>query len=365
MSAPDEGTKPRSSVARKLALGLGSFLVALVLVELGLRLFHPVDYRRPVTVPPGNVWVAGLHQPSNVPGLTYELRPGAIAEAKDAKGARVVVNAHGMRGPELVEPKGARTLRIAVLGDSVAFGFGVEQDAMFTARLAAKFGALSDRAHEYDVLDFAVTGYSSREEAAVLEAKALPLAPDVIVVAYYLNDPDFGPVNALRMAFHRTEAWERSELLRLLTQKKDQMERARLGGGDYYRWLHAPETDEWKSVPEAFARMHALADARHLKVVLAIFPTFALDVPRGATRSLFATWDEYGYAPLHAQVRAAAEKEAFVVLDVLDVFRASGKTPRELAQDPDHPNAAGHELAAEALLRLLVARHAELLGCPR
>lgn len=362
MTGPNGPKPPR--VARKLLLVLASFLVAFGLVELGLRLFHPVDYLRPVTVPPGNVWVAGLHQASSVPGLTYELRPGAIAEAKDAKGARVVVDSRGMRGPELVEPKGARTLRIAVLGDSVAFGFGVEQDQTFSARLAAKLGALDDRAHDYEVLNFAVTGYSSREEAAVLEAKALPLAPDVIVVAYYLNDPDFGPVNALRMAFHPTKAWERSELLRFLAQKAHQMELAR-NGGDYYRWLHAPDTAEWKSVPQAFARMHALASAKKLHVVLAIFPTFALDVARGQERSIFATWDDYGYAPLHAQVRKAAEQESFTVLDVLDVFRASGKTPRELARDPDHPNALGHDLAAEALMKLLLERHAELFGTPR
>ncbi|MBK7876974.1 MAG: SGNH/GDSL hydrolase family protein [Planctomycetes bacterium] len=362
MTGPIGPKPPRD--ARKLLLVVASLLVALAGAEVLLRFFHPVDYRRPIARPPGHVWMDVVHQPSTTPGLTYELRPGAIGEAKDAKGGRVVVNARGMRGPELVEPKGARTLRVAVLGDSVAFGFGVEQDQLFSARLAAKLGALEDRAHDYEVLNFAVTGYSSREEAVVLEAKALPLAPDVIVVAYYLNDPDFGPVNALRMAFHPTEAWERSELLRFLAQKAHQLELAR-NGGDYYRWLHAPDTDEWKSVPQAFARMHSLAAAKQLHVVLAIFPTFALDVERGKERTVFATWDEYGYAPLHAQVRKAAEQESFTVLDVLDVFRASGKTPRELARDPDHPNALGHDLAADALGKLLLERHAEFFGSER
>lgn len=354
---PPTDARPRR--ARQLALVAGSFLVALVAAEAVLRLAFPVAYRRPVERPPGHVWTDVIHRPSSVPGLTYELRPGAEGDAKDA---HVVINSAGMRCHEPVEPKSNQTLRVVVLGDSVAFGFGVAQQDVFTARLEELLRAQPGRARDYEVLDLAVTGYSSREEAAVLEHKALALDPDLIVVAYYLNDPDFGPVNALRMAFHQPEWWERSELLRLLAQKAHQWELARRGGGDYYRWLHAPETDEWKSVPEAFARMHALADSRALRVVLAIFPTFALD---GKTRTPFRTWDEYAYGALHAQVRRAAEAEAFTVLDLLDVYRASGKGPQELARDPDHPNALGHALAAEALAKLFAERHAELFGAER
>lgn len=349
----------RRGAGRKLLIVLLSLAVALGAAELVLRVWFPVKYRQPVVAPPGHGWTGVIHRPSSVPGLTYELRPGATGHEKDCD---IVVNSLGMRGPELVQPKSNQMLRVAVLGDSVAFGFRVEQPELFTARLAELLNGQAGRAHDYEVMNFAVTGYSAREEAVVLEHKALPLDPDLVVVAYYLNDPDFGPVNALRMAFHRAEWWEHSELLRLFAQKAHQMELARHGGGDYFRWLHAPETDEWKSVPEAFARMHALADSRALRVVLAIFPVFALD---GKERKPFTTWDEYAYTPLHAEVRAAAEQEAFTVVDLLDVYRASGKAPQELARDPDHPNALGHQLAAEALARLFSERHAELFGAPR
>ncbi|MBI5363931.1 MAG: SGNH/GDSL hydrolase family protein [Planctomycetes bacterium] len=354
----DDGPKRRGA-GRKLLLVLCSLGLALGAAEVVLRVWFPVKYLQPVVRPPGHGWTDVIHQPSSVPGLTYELRPGASGREKDCT---IAVNSLGMRGPELVQPKSNQMLRVAVLGDSVAFGFRVEAPEMFTARLAELLNGPPGRAHDYEVMNFAVTGYSAREEASVLEHKALPLDPDLVVVAYYLNDPDFGPVNALRMAFHRAEWWEHSELLRLCAQKAHQMELARSGGGDYFRWLHAQETDEWKSVPAAFARMHALADSRALRVVLAIFPVFALD---GKERKPFVTWDEYAYAPIHAQVRAAAEKEAFSVVDLLEVYRASGKAPQELARDADHPNALGHALAAEALAKLLLERHAELFGTPR
>lgn len=342
-------TSPRARWRTKVALVLGSLAFALALGEIAVRGWLDVEYRRPVVPRPDHPWTRMIHQRSSTPGLTYELRPGAEG---DEKGSHIVVNALGMRGPPPKEPKPANVLRIATLGDSVAFGFGVEEAEMFPRRLEALLNARERRSREYEVLDFAVTGYSTREEAIVLEHKALALAPDLVLVAYYLNDPDFGPVNALRMSFHEPEWWERSELLRFLAGKRQDWIERRLGGGDYFRWLHEPSTDEWKSVPAAFARMRELAASRSLRVVLAIFPTF----------KKFTQWSDYPYGALHEQVRRAAEAEQFTVLDLLEVYRDSGEPPSRLARDPDHPGPIGHELAARALAALLVERHEALFG---
>jgi hypothetical protein len=35
----------------------------------------------------------------------------------------------------------------------------------------------------------------TRDESIVVEAKALPLQPDLVVVAYFLNDPDYDPTH--------------------------------------------------------------------------------------------------------------------------------------------------------------------------
>lgn len=223
---------------------------------------------------------------------------------------------------------------------------------MFTRRLEGLLNAREGRSRDYEVLDFAVTGYSTSEEAVVLERKALPLAPDLVLVAYYLNDPDFGPVNALRMSFHEPEWWERSHVLRLIAGKRQELVEQRLGGGDYYRWLHNETTPQWKSVVDGFARIRELAASRSLKVVLAIFPTF----------KNFENWNDYPYAELHAQVRRAGEAQQFTVLDVLDVYRDSNEAPERLKRDPDHPGPLGHELAARALEKLLVERHEALFG---
>jgi hypothetical protein len=342
-------TPTRARWRTRVVLALGSLAVALALAELVTRTWVDVKYRRPVRPPSDHGWTRVLHQRSEMPGLTYELRPGAEGVEKDC---RIVVNALGMRGPMPATPKPARTLRIATLGDSVAFGFGVEEPQMFPVLLGTRLNARSERAHDYEVLDLAVTGYSTREEASVLEHKALPLDPDLVLVAYYLNDPDFGPIHALRMAFHEPEWWERSHLLRLAAGKRQEWTEARLGGGDYYRWLHERSTPQWRSVLDGFARMRELCDARSLRVVLAIFPTF-----KG-----FTSWSEYPYAELHAQVRAAGEAQRFVVLDLLEVYRASGEPPSRIARDPDHPGPIGHALAAQALAELLLAQHEALFG---
>lgn len=342
--------KPSIRWKKKAFVLLATTAVTLVLAEVVMRLFFPVEYRRPITRVPGHVWSELLHRRSDVPGLGYELRPGAEGDAKDS---HIVVNHLGMRCHEPASPKPASLLRIAAIGDSVAFAFGIEEEQGYCSVLEELLNAPgAGRKHAYEVLNFAVTGYSSRDEAIVLEKKALPLAPDLVIVGYYLNDPDIGPVNALRMYFHETEWWEHFELLRLLAQKKRQWDTQRLGGGDYYRWLHNTSTEEWQSVLRAFEDMRRVTQANKLKVLFAVFPTF-----KG-----FETWDEYPYAELHEQVLAEARKAGFMTLDLYAVYKASGHSPAELRKDPDHPGPLGHAVAAQAMLDLIHENHAALFG---
>lgn len=330
-----------------VALSLAGALLA---TEIVLRLWFPVSYRRLPGIPEGHPWTQRIHQPcTTVPGLDYELRPGARGVQWTVP---VEINSAGQRGPEPRPAATANLLRIATLGDSIGFGWGVRQEQMFTRILEQGLNARDGRRHEYEVLNFSVTGYNVREEALVLEHKALAFDPDLVLLAYYLNDPEIRPVNALRLYYHQPEWWESFELLRLAAQKQHQWRERHYGGGDYYRWLHHPDTPEWHGVPPALARIVELARAHRLHVVVAIFPCFR-DLP---------DWASYRYDDLHAQVRAAAEGAGAQVLDLAPVFRDSGSTPEELGFDNDHPNAAGHALAARALQEFVLARHLELFG---
>lgn len=340
--------KPRTKLARVVAVLLGSFAAALVGAELYLRCFAPVKYRAPLDDALYPEWRTLVHRRSSVPGLLYEPVPHVV---RDVRGMHVETNALGMRGPEVEAGDDPKRVRIAAIGDSVTFGFSVAYEEAWPAVLAKLLNERAEHGERYEVLDFGVGGYSTRDEAIVLAAKALPLKPDLAIVAYFLNDPDYEPAQQpLHRWFRGTEWWERSHLLRAIARWRFDRER-KLVGDDIYRWNHAEGSDRWRSVLDAFDAMRDAAKRASVPVLVVVFPPY-----RG-----FDGWTHYPYADLHARVLAEAERRGFATLDLVPAFVASGTSPWDVSADAEHPNADGHAIAAHAIAELLEARREELL----
>lgn len=335
-----------------VALLLVQFVALLLVIELLLAWFQPVQFRRPRPNHPGNEWSAHLHRPSTTPGLSYELNPGKSATIR---GVLVSVNSLGFRGREYSVVKPPDTVRIVAMGASVAFGWTTTAEDSYPGQLER---LLNERAagtpRRYEVMNFGVGGYATRDEVATLEGKALPLDPDLIIIDYHPNGPESEPIQPLHQVFHKTQWWEKWHLLRLLAFGRREWGMRTLGQGSNYRYLAAPDGPHWPELLKAFDKARDLAAARGLKVIVIVFPTY------GGVRS----WAEYPIADLHAQTIAAAHERGFLTVDMLPIYAASGLSVAEIAADDEHPNAAGLGLAARALEELIVARHQELLGLP-
>jgi hypothetical protein len=88
-------------------------------------------------------------------------------------------NRLGLRGPEVRRPKPAGVFRVAVVGDSCAFGLGLDLPDTFGARLEALRGPGRERV---EVVRVAVPGYSSLQ-SLVLARRMLPaLGADATVL---------------------------------------------------------------------------------------------------------------------------------------------------------------------------------------
>ncbi len=116
--------------------------------------------------------------------LSFDLRPGARVQAE----VEYRINALGLRGPEttVAKPPGAR--RIAVLGDSIAFGYWVAEPDAFPRQLELLLGQVRGPGPAVEVLNFGVPGYNLDQEIEVLRTRALDFEPDVVVIAFCLND---------------------------------------------------------------------------------------------------------------------------------------------------------------------------------
>lgn len=322
---------------RGLIVVLATMLLALVGAEAGLRAYKPVQHREPldpVHLPHG---VTLFHRRSSVPGLPFELTPGAHGTYA---GAEVSINALGQRGPEIERAKPPGTFRVVAIGDSLTFGYGAPQDDVWPAALERRLGADPSRvgARAVQVVNLGVSAYNSANEARVLEAKALDFDPDVIVVGYFLNDPQIAPLPALQRWFRTPALWERSHLLRLADAWLFARAKAR-HGNDAYRYLHDEDGDGWRMVTKAFGDMHRAASARGVPVIVATLPAFP-PTP---------DWKDYRWADLHARVIDAARAAGLDAIDTVPEFLASGAKPRDQCVDFEHPNGAGAEVIARAV----------------
>ena len=329
-------------VKKRLLVALMSMAAPVVGWELYLRWFDPVRFVAPPSEAGQRDWTRLVYQPSTIDGLNYELGPDRDLPVGSI---RVKTNSVGMRDDELREPSDS-LVRIAVVGDSYVFGYGVEMEDTFCHQLEALLNLdaeLTSDGSVFEVVNLGVGGYTTRDEALVVEHRALPLNPALIIVAYVLNDPETEAIQPLHTYFSETRWWQYSHILRRFAHRAHRAKVERLGGGNYTRSLYG-EPEKWQTVVDGFADMVTLAEAASIPIGLVVFPD--------ATRC--RSWETYGLEDIHARVMDAANEAGFTVTrDLLEIFQPYDPLEVRVALVDEHPNPFGHRLTAEYLLELV------------
>jgi hypothetical protein len=98
-----------------------------------------------------------------------------------------VMNAAGYRGALRTTSRAGNSFRVAVLGDSFTFGWGVAEEeawpALLEARLVAELGGL-----DVEVLNFGVPGYNTWLQLLQWRQVVSRYRPDAVLLGYYSND---------------------------------------------------------------------------------------------------------------------------------------------------------------------------------
>lgn len=311
----------RSDTGPRLLLLAGVVAVCALAAELGLRAWAGVPQDD----------VALVHRASDDPVLVYELTPGAVGERD---GIRIRINAEGFRDDPFPGPRRPGEFRVVVVGDSVTAGHSVPMADAFAQlleqRLVARPPAGASRA---TVLNLGVFGYATRQELRLLETRGLAYQPDLVILAYHLNDPDIADAGQSRH-FRRPPSRLVDELLRAV--------RALHLRGDEREYHHRIHEDNADEIAADLGRLGALSRESGVPVLLAVLPLFDWDAAEG-----------YAWRDLHGALAALAAENGLAFLDLAP--RLTALPADAVGENIWHPNARGHALIADELFRWIEA----------
>ncbi|MBN2031315.1 hypothetical protein JW824_13865 [bacterium] len=339
-------------------LSFVSIILGLILAELAVKYSEVNDHftRR--------IFSKNLLRASDNPILVYENKPGGYSTID---GVENRINLQGFRDREYNMIKPQDIFRIIVLGDSITYGLGVSWDETYPKIIEQLLNKRStDSDQRYEVINFGVNGYNTVQEVEHLRINGVKYDPDMVLVGYNLND--VGNYSREMPYFNtwRNKSWRFEETLKeqfvsfilqhselafmikyrtlqvrlnhWLASKKETDELKKARPIDYFRVTYSIPT-ELVHLRQAFIDLHQIGQNHNFSVLLIIFP-------------ILCDFENYFWANLHQKVVELSKSCNLRVLDLLPIFQSTGLPAASFqrrSDDFDHPNPAGHRLAANAV----------------
>ena len=168
-----------------------TIIILLIIIEFGFRIYHfssvknnlQKAYDNPVIPLPGSkVTLGNIIRPSIYGKIIYELKPNLDVYYRNA---HVKTNTLGYRDKEFSTQK--NSIRIAGIGDSFMFGWGVNEEQRYMDILELKLNEKYPQ-HNWETQVFAVPGYSLFMQVEQIEKYVVNYNPDLIIYGYTGND---------------------------------------------------------------------------------------------------------------------------------------------------------------------------------
>ena len=307
--------RSRSHEALLVLVSLSSVVLAALLAEAAARLYHrDIDSTA-----------------DNTSYFSWRHRPK--------------LNRLGFRGPEPDALAGDPL--VAIVGDSFAFGQGVEEGERFGNLLE---GMLRERMGvRHRVLTLARPGAGPEDHLRILEDHVAPLRPELVVLQWFVNDAEVDPglvrprprplVPSARLTtfLHRhsalyfvaNHAWRRLQIDRgWMPSYVEYLDRA----------LRDPAGRPWQLAAEAFRAFAEGCAARGLPLLVVLFPFLTGDEP-----------DEVPLAYLLDRMLGLCRELGIGCLDLRGPFAGVPADRLHVNRFDPHPGPLAHRIAAEAL----------------
>lgn len=358
-----------------MAMTIG-LVVPAVALEAGLRAaeFHHIPLQKPFLV-----WNAKqdqkLHDDQSLHHMDLDLlwapRPGVQVSPQHDE----LIGESGLRGFDLDAWESTGALRLASLGDSSTFGWGVVWEDTWTAQAAGSLASDLDSPNQIATLGGGVIGHTVVQGRQRYLRDVSERRPDVVVMAYgAVNDhfasdiPDPERIAALRRREGwRNRTWKLAVQTFRVVQGMDLLVEE-LRGGRQKLWNQLRD-EVVADLESQVGFEHAeytgmrrvpleLFEAEYLALIESVRADGGLPVLLRMPRRSDATAERSALGLYDRAIERIAAEADVLLVDASDVIAVDEE--QELFFDPYHPKPEGHrrigERVAQAIAPLLLER---------
>lgn len=249
-------------------------------------------------------------------------------------------NSQGFRERAFQAAKAPGIYRIAVMGDSFAYGNGIAADERFSALMQRDLG------EGFEVLNFGQPGFNTPEVAALLRQQVRGYQPDFILVQWFVNDVE--GAGRQRPAYHpllppRPHQWlsRSSALYTLFDSWWTRWQVTGHNAPSYADYMKGTFGDPQS--PGALDAQQALravvTGASGVPVGFVLFPDCAYDLG-----------DAYPFAFLHERMLDFCAEMNLTCADLRpDFARVANRQSLWASRLDAHPSAQAHAIAADRI----------------
>lgn len=240
----------------------------------------------------------------------------------------IKINSDGFRDREFPIMKPAGTKRIVMLGDSLTMGMGVNSSDTYPKVLEEKLKVSNSSSSRYEVLNFGVLGYNTKDEVDFLINRALKYSPDIVTITYVCNDVE----DNVRVSEIAKKYWETHNLTgRQLTDAENILASTQI-------W-----TESAMDVQKNYDHYWSEVAATSLEEFSSLSKVYNF-------KPVVIYWQcEYAYPQEMVKLKEISERLGFDFIDTSSMFIDHPRSDLALRYPDGHLNPFGNRIMAEKI----------------